>query len=210
MPDTRKLAEGELAYDRGDHAAAMQMLLPLAEEGNSTAQYLIGLIYEMGKDFAPDLEQAAAWYRKAARSNDEASIRLALLLADGKILPQDGDNIITWYMKAEQRCNHAELEYRLGLLCASKEARVQYHPAYAASMLRKAAEKGHAQAQYSLGMLYEKGIFVEEGPYRFHESDIGVPKDLQQALHWYRQAADQGLESARLAWEAASKQLASE
>lgn len=199
---SQNLAETQAAYDRGDHTTALQLLRPLAESGSSAAQYLVGSMHEAGKGLPLDLEQAAAWYRKAAKSyHDDASIRLALLLIEERIAQQEGDAIITWYMKAEQRCNHAELEYRLGLLCSSKKARAQYHPAYAASMLRKAAEKHHAMAQYTLGQLYEKGVFVEEGPYRFHENEIGIPRDLEQSLYWYRKAADQGLECALQSWE---------
>jgi uncharacterized protein len=40
------------------------------------------------------------------------------------------------------------------------------------------AEKGYAGAQYSLGWMYFNGQ--------------GVPKDYDEALRWYREAADQG------------------
>ena len=43
---------------------------------------------------------------------------------------------------------------------------------------RKAAEQGHADAQYQLGSHYELGI--------------GVKKDLDAALKWYHKAAEQG------------------
>lgn len=41
------------------------------------------------------------------------------------------------------------------------------------------AERGHAKAQYNVGILYEKGL--------------GVPKDPRQAYTWYKKAAAQGL-----------------
>jgi TPR repeat protein len=43
---------------------------------------------------------------------------------------------------------------------------------------RKAAEQGHADAQYNLGVMYYKGQ--------------GVPQDYTEALKWYRKAAEQG------------------
>ena len=43
---------------------------------------------------------------------------------------------------------------------------------------RKAAEQGHASAQYNLGYMYEYGI--------------GVAKDLHEARKWYQKAAAQG------------------
>ncbi len=45
--------------------------------------------------------------------------------------------------------------------------------------LLERAQKGDAEAQFELGKNYETGR-------------IGLPKDLSQARHWYRQAADQG------------------
>ena len=50
--------------------------------------------------------------------------------------------------------------------------------AQAAAWYRKAADQGHAVAQYNLGVLYRDGE--------------GVPKDLAQAVAWFRKAADQG------------------
>ncbi len=48
----------------------------------------------------------------------------------------------------------------------------------AAGWYRKAAEFGHAEAQYSLGWMHDKGQ--------------GVPQDDAQAVVWYRKAAEQG------------------
>jgi len=53
----------------------------------------------------------------------------------------------------------------------------------AAEYYRKAAELGHAEAQYSLGTLYKGGA--------------GVPKNYVEAAKWYRIAAEQGLKEAQ-------------
>ena len=47
----------------------------------------------------------------------------------------------------------------------------------------EAANRGHVFAQYSLGVIYEKGQ--------------GVKKDDKEAVKWYRQSADQGLAEAQ-------------
>ena len=57
--------------------------------------------------------------------------------------------------------------------------------AFAAAWLRRAADQGHAQAQYTLGLMYLKGS--------------GVAKDEQEAVVWIRRAADQGLVQAKAA-----------
>ena len=48
---------------------------------------------------------------------------------------------------------------------------------------RKAAEQGHADAQYNLGVMYYNGE--------------GVPLDYAEAARWYRLAAEQGHASAQ-------------
>jgi len=53
----------------------------------------------------------------------------------------------------------------------------------AAADLRSLSNQGNAKAQQILGGMYESGK--------------GVPKDLQQALRWYRKSADQGYASAQ-------------
>ncbi len=49
---------------------------------------------------------------------------------------------------------------------------------------RKAAEQGHASAQFALAEMYKNGD--------------GVARDLQEALRWYRKAAEQGQPGAQL------------
>ena len=55
--------------------------------------------------------------------------------------------------------------------------------AKAAEWYRRAAEQGHAPAQFNLGVMYKKGE--------------GVPRDYAEAAKWYRKAAEQGRVSAQ-------------
>ena len=48
----------------------------------------------------------------------------------------------------------------------------------AAGSYRKAADQGHAEAQFNLGVMYDEGR--------------GVPQSDKEAAMWYRKAADQG------------------
>jgi hypothetical protein len=49
----------------------------------------------------------------------------------------------------------------------------------------KAAEQGHPNAQYNLGVIYAKGR--------------GIKPDIEEAKKWYRKAAEQGDENAQTA-----------
>jgi Sel1 repeat len=54
------------AYGRGDYAAALRELRPLAEQGDSGAQFYLGLLYENGDGVPRDFVKARQWYEKAA------------------------------------------------------------------------------------------------------------------------------------------------
>ena len=77
----------------------------------------------------------------------------------------------------------AEAEYQAGL--ASDLGRgVRQDYAEAVRHYRRAAELGHAGAQFALAEMYKNGD--------------GIAKDIDQALHWYRAAAAQGEAGAEL------------
>lgn len=67
--------------------------------------------------------------------------------------------------------------YRLALLL-SVTAKTDAEHQQALTVLRSAADLGHAQAQFDLGQHYEKGERVKE--------------DLEEALRWYRKSAALG------------------
>ena len=54
------------AYDRGDYAAALAELRPLAEQGYTGAQYNLAVRYRKGHGVPQDYAEAVTWYRKAA------------------------------------------------------------------------------------------------------------------------------------------------
>ena len=57
----------------------------------------------------------------------------------------------------------------------------------------EAAEQGHADAQYILGLTYEYGL-------RYNHDDA-IPKNLNEARKWYQKAAKQGYRAAQQALE---------
>ena len=48
-PATAELDEGFAAQERGDYRAAFREFMPLAVAGNATAQFNLGLMYELGQ-----------------------------------------------------------------------------------------------------------------------------------------------------------------
>lgn len=169
--------EAMRAYQRGDYATALQLLLPLAEQGNPLAQNNLGVMYDKGYGVAQDEAAAAKWYRKAAGlGNTKAQFSLGVMLANGRGVAKDDVEAGQWYRKAAEQ-GHAEAQYNTGLRYAGGRG-VETNATEAANWYRKSAEQGYAKAQTNLGVLYSKGE--------------GVTKDDAEAVKWYRMAAEQG------------------
>ncbi len=58
--------KGLTAYNDGDYATALKEWKPLAEEGDATAQYNLGVMYHKGYGVPQDYKEAFRWYRLAA------------------------------------------------------------------------------------------------------------------------------------------------
>ena len=56
---------GVAAYDRGDYATALREFRVLAEQGDATAQFDLGLMYKIGQGVPQDYAEAVNWYQPA-------------------------------------------------------------------------------------------------------------------------------------------------
>lgn len=61
-----KLRARLLFEEKGDDAQALVYYMRAAERGHAVSQYFVGRAYYWGFGVEPDLDQATAWYRKAA------------------------------------------------------------------------------------------------------------------------------------------------
>jgi hypothetical protein len=75
--------DAQAADQKGDYATELQILRPLAEQGNALAQLGLGVMYANGQGVPQDYAQAVVWYRKAAEQGDADASRLAGLSALG-------------------------------------------------------------------------------------------------------------------------------
>jgi TPR repeat protein len=104
------LDEANAAYVKGDYAAAADLYRPLAEQGNATAQYTLGTLYERGRGVAKDQATAVAWFRKAADQGDaKAQFNLGFRYSAGLDVSQDDVQAYMWLdLAAAQRTAFAE------------------------------------------------------------------------------------------------------
>jgi hypothetical protein len=173
-PSWAGLDEGRAAYARGDYATAFREFLPLAEQGNATAQLVLGHMYFEGRGVSQDYAKAAQWYHQAAlHGSPYAQYNLGVMYDEGTGVPQDAAMAVQWYRRAAEQ-GLADAQTSLGVMYFQGHGVPQDFVA-AVQWSRRAAEQGQAKAQFNLGKAYAKGI--------------GVPQDYVQGHLWVNLAA---------------------
>jgi uncharacterized protein len=111
----RIFEDAKAAYDRGDYAAALKLFRPLAEQGFSPAQAILGMMYEQGQGAPPNYVEAIRWFRLAAdQHNPVAQLGLGAMYSRGEGVPQDDAEAAKWYRPAADQ-GVAMAQYNLGV-----------------------------------------------------------------------------------------------
>ncbi|WP_290809124.1 hypothetical protein [Ferrovibrio sp.] len=110
-------ADGVRAYEAGDHKAAYEAWLPLANRGDVAAMRNIGHLYRWGQGVEKDINQAIHWYRMAAEKGfSRAQANLAAIYLQGdEGIPVDYAEAHKWFAAAAVQ-NLAVAQYNLGLM----------------------------------------------------------------------------------------------
>lgn len=91
----------QAATARGDHETALRLIRPLADQGDTRAQYNLGVMYELGKGPPLDYAEAVKWYRRAAeQGHPTAQYNLGCMCAEGRGVPQDQVHALKWFILA--------------------------------------------------------------------------------------------------------------
>lgn len=167
-----------------DYSKAMEWYLKAAEQGNVIAMMNIGNLYASKVIGKRDPEEAMKWYRKSAEQGYVGAMHTLAEYYSGwwDDVPEDMEMAYKWYEMAAEKGEKYRLpwiftyvdkeeEYKLGLDYYNDQ---DY--SNAKEHLLKAAELGHAEAQYVLGNNY-----LDDG------------YDLYEAFSWYFKAAKQGV-----------------
>lgn len=163
-----------------------------AEWGNSYAQFELSAIY----DEKGDIKTSVEWLRKAAEQDHEiAQHNLGVAYVKGEGVERDFEKALEWFLKAkengcefsdgaikklreilqekEEVIDDAEKLFSIGMDHIRKK---EYETAV--GYLKRAADKGWAEAQYMLALCYKDGY--------------GVEKDPRETVKWAEKAANQG------------------
>jgi TPR repeat protein/beta-lactamase regulating signal transducer with metallopeptidase domain len=174
-----------------------------ADQENAEAQYHLGYMYDEGVGVEAGDEQAVTWYSKAAEQGHAvAQSRLGDIYAGRRYIPEyidiessydiqsasarkKGNPVLAPIYAFDNGSGHK----------AEKPVEKLYHNGHvfyerteqdykqAVTWYLRAAERGHADAQSGLGILYAMGR--------------GVDQNDKQAAAWFRKAADQGHDKAQ-------------
>lgn len=148
--------DGVVAYEREDYLTAASHFTKAAEQGDSDAQYNLGLMYKSGKGVRQDEKVAFKWYKKAAEQGvASAQYILGLMYHKGAGVRQDERVAVKWYKKAAEQ-KHATAQYNLGVTYHNGE-RVRQDKSVAKEWFGKACDNGEQKGCDDYGKLNEAG-----------------------------------------------------
>ena len=92
------LADGAAAYSKENYAVAIAKFRLSALEGNASAQFNLGFMYDTGKGVVPDYAEAEKWYKLAAAQGlAEAQSNLGAMYNNGQGVMQNYAEAVKWY-----------------------------------------------------------------------------------------------------------------
>ncbi|MAJ90881.1 MAG: hypothetical protein CMF40_01680 [Legionellales bacterium] len=172
-----------LMYESGhgvekNQEESVKWLILAAQSGVPKIQYDLGIRYFYGYGIEQNYNEAAKWWRSSANAGvAESQYNLGLMNYRGIGIPKNKEIAKLLIEKAAMQ-GHDKAQHRLAMIYALDEKDFQTSLIW----LKKSAKQNNAEAQYNLGIFYEKGY--------------GLQEDLNKAKEWYQLAADQELETA--------------
>jgi TPR repeat protein len=180
-----------------------------AEQGDTNAQFELGVMYNTGEGVDKNEIRASEFYKLAAdQGHHDAQFSLGIMYEHGRGVDKDEKRAVEVYTLAADQ-GHISAQYNLGLMYAQGRG-VEPDEKRAVEFFSLASEQGCVRAQYSLGVMYAGGRGVHQSYTKArelwtkaatqgHERSINaikkVNKDLKRtkhALNLCTLAAEQG------------------
>jgi uncharacterized protein len=180
------LEDASAAARFGDYATALALFRTAANQGNTYAQYSLGIMYVKGQGVTQDYAEGVKWIRLAAEKGLAiAQTDLAIMLRRGWGMAADNAEAATWFRRAADQ-DSIVAQNNLGDMYAAGDGVTQDY-AEALKWYRRLAEQDSPVAPYAqniIGIAYEHGLSVQQ-------SD-------RDAYLWYRRAANNVYDSSAL------------
>ena len=173
---------GRKAYIAGEYRKAFKILQPLAKDGDSEAQKMLGIMYDYGHGVKANSERALHWYLLSAEQGQPAvQYQVGAKYFRGDGVKQNYKEAAHWWEMAANG-GQVDAQFNLGLMYF-RGLSIASDDEKAVALFSQAAEQGHGHSQYSLAVMYAFGR--------------GVSKDYATALTWFKKSAEQGIGQAQ-------------
>jgi TPR repeat protein len=181
------ISDAKAAAAQGDYESAITVLRPLAEAGNRAAQYELGFLALTECELVSGREAFSLFLEASEQGHAEAMYHLATFpefLSEPFKSPLSDEEAWHWLLRAaEGGCVQAQRDAGASLATGDwREGKVPQDVPAAVAWYRRAAEAGHADAQYNLASMFSEGE--------------GCDRDLPAAREWLRRAVAGGYEYA--------------
>lgn len=198
-----------------NYKKAIAYLILAAEQGNSNAQYFLGMsYYKIG-----NISDSIKWISKSSKSNINAKFQMALCYFNGIGMDINYSKAFNIFFELVNK-NYKDAVYYLGI-CYLKGLGTEKNYTEAINLLEKANIEGDIKADYDLGYCYYYGYgvaqnyneavkyFVKSAKLNnkdswymlafCYENGNGVQRDLENAFKFYYKAASLGQNEANFA-----------
>ncbi|HEX7833489.1 MAG TPA: hypothetical protein VF787_27810 [Thermoanaerobaculia bacterium] len=168
---------GKATWRAGNYEKALEYFKQAADKGHAEAAYILGALYEEGRNVTADPATSAQWYLRAAElGHADAMNHIGNALRNGNGVAKNPAEAMKWYRKGAELGDAFGMENVADMLYDG--IGVEKDLAQAAEWYRKAAEKGNRDAMLRYGYMLSHGQ--------------GVPLDTTKAFTWYLASARAG------------------
>jgi hypothetical protein len=148
------LDEGKAALGKGDYSRAYKEFRALAEKGDASGQFSLGMMYFSGSGVGRDHVEAVKWILKAAEQGKaEAQGMLGVMYGIGLGVPRDYSEAAKWSRKAAEQ-GDVPAQLMLGLQYEYGQG-VPQDKVQALMWFNLAIERGHPQAKEAINRITE-------------------------------------------------------
>ena len=164
-----------------------------AEQDFLPAVVYMGYIYSQGRGVAKDEKESFKWYTRAAQMGDAvAQNNLATMLLVGRPYAKNAPLAAQWFLQSAMQGN-MRAQYNLATMYRTGDGVKRNYPE-AMRWYSFAANQGDMYAQNALGYMFRKNMGTERpAPDATPEQKAALElANKQQAIEWYRRAAEQG------------------
>ncbi|MEW6454079.1 MAG: tetratricopeptide repeat protein [Pseudomonadota bacterium] len=169
------LVKALIPYVQQNFTKALELLEPLAAQGDAVAQLTLGRMYLRGEGVSRNSFAALQWHRKAADQGEiDAQFELGVMYRDGLGTGAHGHLALYWFKRAADGGAPHALNAIGELYLDDRDIPQSFETAFEWFWI--GAELGSAEAMYNIGMLYALGR--------------GVVRDEIASFMWFDLAAD--------------------